>query len=99
MRAYNLQQSRPIKVGPYTTSKIELIDLLKAWAAISVAFAILQVGLTFSLSFVIVALLSALTVGIAFILHELAHKIAAQRYGCFAEFRAKDSMLFLAILM
>jgi len=32
-------------------------------------------------------------------LHELGHKIVAQRYGCFAEFRSFDQMLILAVLM
>ncbi|MBI4981020.1 metalloprotease [Candidatus Woesearchaeota archaeon] len=41
--------------------------------------------------------ISLLTVGIGFLLHELAHKIAAQRFGCMAEFRAFDQMLFLAL--
>ena len=44
-------------------------------------------------------LFSAITVGMAFLLHEIGHKIAAQRYGCFAEFRAQNSMLFFALVM
>ena len=30
-------------------------------------------------------------------LHELAHKFVAQKYGCVAEFRAFDQMLMLAL--
>ncbi|HIG93118.1 TPA: hypothetical protein HA234_02880 [Candidatus Woesearchaeota archaeon] len=30
-------------------------------------------------------------------MHELSHKLVAQRYGCAAEFRAFDQMLFLAL--
>lgn len=42
---------------------------------------------------------SAITVGTAFLFHEIAHKIAAQRYGCFAEFRSFDQMLVFGVIM
>ncbi|MFH1210655.1 MAG: hypothetical protein V1645_01945 [archaeon] len=81
------------------TSKKEIIDLLKAWIAISIAFAILLkqdwTPQNLAYSFII----SALTVGIAFLLHEMAHKALAQKYGLFAEFRSFDMMLILAIAM
>lgn len=89
-------------------SKIELHDLLKAWIAISIAFAIVLSGSIFSLSFFLqlsslkfflTFLLAALTVGIGFLLHELGHKLLAQRYGCKAEFRSFDKMLLLAVVM
>ena len=56
-------------------------------------------NLNFSLNFILAFILSALTVGVGFLLHELAHKFVAQKYRCWAEFRAFDQMLFLAILM
>ncbi|WP_227738924.1 metalloprotease [Halorientalis pallida] len=79
----------------------ELLDLGAAWVALSVAFSILLIpGLqlvsvpeavqTFGLSFV--------TVGVAFLLHELAHKVVAIRFGKIAEFRADYGMLFVAIM-
>ena len=37
------------------------------------------------------------TAGLGFVLHELAHKFVAQHYGCIAEFRAFDKMLYLAV--
>ena len=43
--------------------------------------------------------LAFFTVGVGFLLHELAHKLASQHYGCVAEFRAFDTYLYLAILM
>jgi Zn-dependent protease len=95
----NQLQEKPIRIGPYTTSKIEIRDLIKAWVAISLAFTIFQGNLGFSFSFLITMLFSGITVGIAFLFHELGHKIAAQHYGCFAEFRANDGMLVLAIIM
>jgi len=81
-------------------SKIELQDLSKAWFAISLAFAILLSGQDlFSASFIFFFALSAVTVGIAFLLHEIGHKIVAQRFGCWAEFRANTFMLILAVAM
>lgn len=72
----------------------EFIDLSKAWAAISFAFAILLSG---SISVVNAFIISAITVGTGFLLHELAHKFVAQYYGCWAEFKASDIMLVFAI--
>ncbi len=79
-------------------SKTEVVDLLKAWIAISIAFAIVLTGLSFTLEFLTGVVIAAITVGVGFLLHELAHKVVAQRYGCFAEFRAFDGMLLLAIV-
>ncbi len=77
-------------------SRAEQKELLKAWLAISLAFAIVMGGLSSKLAAVF--LISALTVGLGFLAHELAHKFVAQRYGCRAEFVADNSMLFIAVL-
>lgn len=88
------------------TSEKELKDLLIAWLLISIAFAIVRTtdaGLSISgflsHAFLIMIAISAATVGIAFLFHELAHKIVAQRYNCWAEFRADTTMLVLAVMM
>ena len=78
-----------------TTSKTEIRDLIKAWVAISIAFGIILYSREGYLAF----LISAITVGFGFLLHELGHKIVAQHYHLYAEFRSFDSMLILAILM
>ncbi len=80
-------------------SQQELRDLLKAWLAISLAFAIVISGFSLSARFLYSFILAGLTVGIGFLMHELAHKFVAQRYHCWAEFRSFDQMLFLAIAM
>jgi len=49
-------------------------------------------GLKFNISFIIALFISLFTLGIGFLLHELAHKFVAQRYGCFAEFRSFDGV-------
>ncbi len=87
-------------------SPLERRDLIIAWIAISVAFMILFVRNAFTrtggleplimLSFFLIALL---TVGVAFVLHELAHKYSAMRYGFWAEFRMDPGMLVVAVAM
>jgi len=80
-------------------SSDEIVDIVKAWLAISIAFAILlSGGAVFSESFFRNFAASAITVGLGFLLHELAHKKLAQSYGCFAEFKAFNFMLVLAII-
>lgn len=89
------------------TSRREVRDIAKAWLAISFAFALMYSGIfllggrSFSFIFTAAFLLNfgvALgTAGVGFLLHELAHKVVAQRYGCMAEFRAFDQMLYLAL--
>ena len=78
-------------------SQTEREHLLKAWLAISFAFALLFADITSSV-FIVFFVISLLTVGLGFLLHELAHKYVAQQYGCWAEFRADDRMLLFAIL-
>ncbi len=80
-------------------SEEELVDILWAWAAISFAFAVVLNVRGLGLGFVWNLMVAGTTVGIAFLLHELAHKFVAQRYGCWAEFRKFDMGLILAVAM
>lgn len=77
----------------------EGLELLKAWVAISLAFAIVLNENIFSSSFILTLLLAGLTVGIGFLAHELAHKVVAQKYGCYAGFKSFNGMLVLAVVM
>ena len=88
-----------LNIGGISTSEAELKDLLKAWIAISIAFAIVLSSSIFARGFYAKFIIASLTVGIGFLFHELGHKVVAQRYGCFAEFRSFDNMLLLAIAM
>ena len=90
---------KQIHIGKISTSDIELRDLAKAWIAVSVMFASVIGGSFFAGNFYSNFIIASLTVGTGFLLHELGHKIVAQRYGCFAEFRSFDSMLILGIIM
>ena len=88
----------------------ELRDFGIAWVALGVAFTFFILS-SVSRSFspftlfstagtgllVRVFVVSMLTVGVAFLLHELAHKLVAVRFGQVAEFRADYTMLALAV--
>ena len=83
-------------------SRRELLDLAVAWAALGVAFALFFGGggrVLLARPSLLVGLLPAslLTAGLGFLLHELAHKVTAIRFGQLAEFRADYGMLFLAV--
>lgn len=80
-------------------SYAEKRDLLKAWAALSLAFTILQQGISINAMFFAVFLISGITVGVGFLLHELAHRYFARKFGIKAVFVSFDNMLILAILM
>ena len=95
--------STAYRIGDYEFSAREVRDLLVAWLALGVAFGIFFAGggpnvLALGPGVVVLLVISLLTAGVAFLLHELAHKIAAVNYGQPAEFRADYSMLFLAIM-
>lgn len=86
------------------TSSTEMQHLLIAWIAISYAFALvlsdpLGPGRPdlFGARVIHNFILSLLTVGVSFLLHELAHKVVAQRYNMWAEFRMSPSMLMFAV--
>lgn len=75
-------------------------ELLKAWAGTSLAFAIFLVGGNIlSMGFLTFLLVAAVTCGIGFVLHELAHRIVARRYGAEAHFIANNPWLLLSIVI
>jgi Zn-dependent protease len=77
-------------------------DLGIAWLALALAFTLALVG-GFSATGVhlgtaaLLFLLSLITVGVGFVLHELAHKFTAMRYGYWAEFQKDNQMLLVAV--
>jgi len=86
----------------------EEYDLFAAWLAVSLSFAIIKlapygvlgpvqpVAPMMALTYLVIALL---TVGIGLVLHELAHKFTAIKYGYWAEFRKSNFMLLAAIAL
>lgn len=79
-------------------SRKEKFDLIVAWLAISVAFSLIFPR-TDLLTYVTSLGLSMITVGVGFVLHELAHKFTAMKYGYWAEFRKDNIMLLVAVVM
>lgn len=90
-------------------SRRERFDLFIAWIAISLAFAIIFIapgGLIGSgvqvyplLTDLLFFGISLVTVGIGFVLHEMAHKFSAMHYGYWAEFRKNNTMLLVAVAL
>ena len=76
-------------------------DLLVAWIALSAAFTLAMIwGHQFTpvilLQFFLISLLTA---GIAFVIHEMAHKFTAMKFGYWAEFQMNSLMLVVAVAM
>lgn len=83
-------------------SRREEFDLFIAWIAISLAFAIIFLRSNGRADPVIALMflgISLFTVGIGFILHEMAHKFTAIKYGFWAEFRKDNMMLVVAVAL
>jgi len=86
-------------------SRRELRDLGLAWVALGLAFTFfLRRDVTrrflageLPTDWLGTLALSMVTVGVGFLLHELAHKVVATRLGRVAEFRADYGMLALAV--
>ena len=93
-----------IRFYPY-----EIRDLAIAWIALGIAFGVFILvstgrsvfpditGAILTPLFARVFLVSMLTVGVGFLLHELAHKVVAVRFGQVASFKADYQMLALCI--
>ncbi|MFC4359956.1 M50 family metallopeptidase [Halobium salinum] len=86
-------------------SSRELLDLGVAWVALGLAFAVFfaRGGQGFVRALVgggavTLVVVSLLTAGVGFLLHELAHKVVATRFGQVAEFRADYGMLFVGVM-
>ena len=84
-------------------SKIEIQHLIQGIIAFSFALAFMSVngifGDYFTLSnFIRGGIFFIIPAAPAFIVHELAHKFSAQRYGCWAEFRASPAGLRFGVI-
>ncbi len=79
----------------------ELFDYVVAWLALGVAFTLFferEILTNPSLLLSGALALNLLTVGVAFLLHELAHKVVAVHFDQVAAFRADYGMLFVAVM-
>jgi Zn-dependent protease len=75
-------------------------DLLIAWFAIALAFTLIFLRNRLDLTgFFLFFAISLFTVGIGFVLHEMAHKFTAMKFGFWAEFRKDPQMLLMAVIL
>ena len=77
-------------------------DLIIAWLAISIAFTLIFIrpsGKVIPEVYLLFFGVSLVTVGIGFVLHEMAHKFTAMKYGFWAEFRRDNLMLVVAVAL
>ncbi|MCU0630170.1 MAG: peptidase M50 [Methanoregulaceae archaeon] len=82
----------------------ERFDLFIAWLGITIAFTLAIVLSSFDgkidpVKFLSIFGISCLTVGIGFVLHEMAHKFTAMKYGYYAEFRKDNVMLLMSVVL
>lgn len=89
-----------------TTSSTELMQLGVAFLVLTVDFtlilgygSLLDRSLGYSAITASVVVVSALAALTAFVAHEMAHKVAAQRMGAWAEFRYAPIMLLFSLLI
>jgi Zn-dependent protease len=73
----------------------EIIDLTKSFLGVSLIFWWVMGGVPIlhALPFI------AFVVGVAFVLHELAHKAMATHYGYKSEYHSNDKMLFASVFL
>jgi Zn-dependent protease len=87
----------------FSLTKSEIIQMLISVMAISFAFSIVLLGIgnimEHPMELMIFLLLSLITIGSGFILHEMGHKIAATYYGAKAHFKmwTQGLIMMLAI--
>lgn len=77
----------------------ENLELLKAWAGTSLAFAIFLAQGKIGWNIVTFLVVSAVTCGVGFVLHELAHRLLARRYDAEAHFAANNEWLIISIII
>ena len=98
-------QQLPIHKGSiWHFSKTEVEHLVQATTAFTIALAFMTTGGIFGaisapINFVIGGIIYFIALSPAFVLHELAHKFAARKYGCWAEFRASPGGLRFGVFL
>jgi Zn-dependent protease len=80
-------------------SKIEVRDIAISVFVLSIAFAVMFFRRGSDLGFPELMGISAVIVLTSFVIHELAHKFVAQRYGAWAEYRMFPYGLIMALML
>ena len=108
VRIFGLEeQARPIPVHTgsiWHFSKTEIAHLTQATIAFAIALGFMFSGGVFGAlsntnTFVVYTFVGLLTFTPGFIIHEIAHKIQARKYGCWAEFRASPGGLRFGVIL
>ena len=108
MRIFGVEeQARPMPVHTgsiWHFSKTEVQHLTQATLALSLALAFMSVqgirgALAYPELFIIGGVVYLIALAPAFLLHEIAHKVVARKYGCWAEFRASPSGLRFGVFL
>jgi Zn-dependent protease len=102
--SYQISYVQQSKSGKFTFSPTELRQIVISVLVLTFAFAMAMTGGAQEIPlhpgiFLVILPISALAVISAFLLHELAHKFLAQKYGCWAEFRYWPMGLLIALLL
>ncbi len=105
---YHSETVRIRSLHPIRTSNTEILHMVISWLAVSYAFAVLLLWSNLGRRPATEELFNGIanpfvislsTVGISFLIHEMSHKIVAQRYGSWAEFRMSPIMLAIMLLL
>ena len=100
-----MAQSIPVHKGSiWHFSQIEVEHLIQATMAFTIAWRFMTTGGVFGAinnigAFIIGGAIYFIALSPAFVLHELAHKFSARKYGCWAEFRASPSGLRFGVFL
>ena len=101
------EQASPIPVHTgsiWHFSRTEIQHLTQATIAFAIALAFMSVGgiigaMKYPIIFIVGGIFWIIPAAPAFIVHEIAHKISARKYGCWAECRASPSGLRFGIFL
>lgn len=85
--------------GKFSISTMEVKHLFLALIMITLTLMATRTPLLSQLGIVLFTVVFFITVGLGFLLHELAHKLVAQHYGYTSEFRADLPMMLLALII
>lgn len=101
---YQLQPTSYVYGAPRAPARRHPFFSREELKHIGIAVAVLIVAFTIVIrssydTLATAVLVAALSVVAGFFVHEMAHKVVARRYGCWAEFRADYTGLLIALVM
>ncbi|KPL91955.1 zinc metalloprotease [Herpetosiphon geysericola] len=74
----------------------ELFEFAKAWLGTTLAFALVY---RHSMPLLDAVIIMGIAAGLGIVIHELAHRVVARRFGSQAHFFANDAMLVISVLL